>query len=227
MRTLTITTLTAIGLAAAAATPATAAKIDYRASDYTTGPCQHGLYTGNTGSGCDRRYSFQDGTTFSQDTDAGTATLTGSAINGSGQVATLDLSFSDFFETTRGTDIDYKAGGGTYNPKTDAPDIDFFANARGTITIDGKQFSLNPHDPFAGHTALQFGPGANDKNKNFGGSAWLNILDPNGNALNKYWDINFNLDRIPASVPAPGALGLLGLGLGGLAFARRRRKQAM
>ncbi|MEP2100940.1 MAG: PEP-CTERM sorting domain-containing protein [Parasphingorhabdus sp.] len=226
MRKITIATLTAIGLAAAYATPASAGVIDYAATNYTGGSCKHGLYTGNIGSGCNRRYSFQDGTTFSYDTDAQTATLTGTAINGSGQVATLDLNFSDFLETIDGTNFDYKNGGGNFNPVTDTPDIDFFTNGSGTISIDGAVYTVNPNDPFAGNTTLQFGNGANDKNKNFGGSAWLNILNPHGNAV-RHWDINFNLDKIPSEVPEPGALGLLGLAVGGLWVGTRRRRKKL
>ncbi len=225
MRKLTIATLTAIGLAAAYATPASAGIINYSASNYAGGSCKHGLYTGNVGSGCTRKYSFQDGTSFSWDTDAQTASLTGTAINSAGQVATLDLSFSGFLETTEGTNIDYKAGGLSYDPVTDSPDIDFFTSGSGTITIDGNVYTLNSNDPFAGDTALQIGTGANDKNDSFGGSAWLNILDPNGYPI-RNWDINFNLDQIPTDVPEPGAMGLLGLAVGGLWFgARRRRKR--
>ncbi len=224
MRKLTIATLTAIGLAAAYATPASASVIDYSASNYTGGSCKHGLYTGNVGRGCSRRYSFQDGTTFSWDTDAQTATLTGTAINRAGQVATLDLNFADFLETTQGTNFDYKAGGLAYDPATDSPDIDFFTSGSGTITIDGNVFTLNPNDPFAGNTGFQFGTGANDKNDNFGGSAWLNILNPNGHSI-RHWDINFNLDQIPTDVPEPGALGLFGLAVSGLWFGTRRRRK--
>ncbi|WP_209348865.1 PEP-CTERM sorting domain-containing protein [Pontixanthobacter sp. CEM42] len=217
-----------IALAAAApvalmavAAPASASTIDYDVSDATDSGCSHGLWTNSVGSGCDRRYSFQDGTKFTQDTDAGTATFTGTAVNGSGKVAKLDLSFSGFQDALN-SNQGYKAGGGAYNPST----MDFYSSAAGTITIGGKKFTINPRDPLAGNTTVQIGPGANDKTGDFGGSAWLNILNPNGWSL-PHWDINFDLAHTPGTpVPAPGGAALFGLALIGLWAGRRRRSIA-
>lgn len=200
---------------------AMATTIDYDVSDATNNTCSHGLWTNSYNSGCERYYSFQDGTTFSQDIDAGTATFTGTAINSAGNVATLDLMFFDF-QDALGREQDYKAGGGAYDPVK----MDFYSGASGTITIDGKTFTLKPTDPLAGETTLQIGAGANDKTGDFGGSAWLNILDPHGWQI-PHWDINFDLTRKPGTpVPAPGGMALFGLALLGL-WAGRRRKAAI
>lgn len=210
----------ALGLA----TPAQADILNYNVTNATGGSCPHGLWTNNafTSDSCNKKYAFQDGTTFSLDTDAGTGTFSGTAINALGEVATLDLSLSGFLDTLNGTGFDYKAGGGPYDPATQ----DYFTNASGTITIGGNTYTLNPSDPFAGNTVFQFGPGANDKTGDFGGSSWLNILDPHGNALS-HWDINFDLSLIPGTpVPAPAGLLLFGIGLAG-AYSLRRRKKAL
>jgi len=202
----------------AMATSAAASTIDYAVTDATDNSCSHGLWTNTVGSGCSRKYSFQDGTTFSQDTDTGTATFTGTAINVDGKVATLDLSFSGFQDALDPGQA-YKAGGGAYDPST----MDFYSQASGTINIDGKIYTLKPSDPLAGTTTLQIGPGANDKTSDFGGSAWLNILDPHGWQI-PHWDINFDLARKPGTpVPAPGGMALFGFALLGLWAARRRR----
>ena len=211
-------------IAMAFATPAQAEVIDYDVSNATSGSCPHGLWTNNafTSDNCNKRYSFQDGTTFSVDTDAGTGTFSGTAINRLGQTATLNLTLSGLLDTLDGTGFTYKAGGGPYNPSTQ----DYFTGAMGTIMIGGATYTLNPMDPFAGQTTFQFGPGANDFTSDFGGSAWLNILDPHGNAL-RHWDINFDLGHRPVAVPAPAGLALFGLGLlGAWGASRRRRKLA-
>lgn len=208
--------------ALAIAAPASASIIEYDVTDATDTSCPHGLWTNNAlHSDCSRKFSFQDGTTFTQDTDAETATFSGTAINDEGQVATLDLFFSGFQDELTGSQS-YKGGGGPYDPST----MDFYSNASGTITIDGAVYSLNPSDPLAGTTTLQIGPGANDKTGDFGGSAWLNILDPSGYALS-HWDINFDLTPRPGTpVPAPGGLAIFALALMGL-WAGRRRKMAV
>lgn len=221
MNALKLTAMTGAAAFAIAATPAAADVISYDVTDATSNSCPHGLWTNNTRSGCSRYFSFQDGTTFTIDTDAGTGTFTGIAINDLGETAVLDLSLSGFLDALDSS-FDYKAGGDPYDPTAQ----DFFSSAAGTITIDGQTFSLNPSDPLAGDTTFQFGDGANDKTGAFGGSAWLNILDPLGNAL-AHWDINFNLAERPTEVPAPGGLALFGLGLMGLwAGQKRRRKVA-
>lgn len=214
------TALAATAAGALYAAPASASTIDYDVTNYgPSGPCTHGLYTNRSDRGCAKRYEFQDGTTFSQDLDAGTATFTGTAINLNGKTATLDLTLGGFKDALNGED--YKAGGLPYNPST----MDFYTTASGTITIDGKVFTL-ANDPFAGDTTFQFGVGANDKNSAFGGSAWLNLLDPSGWSI-PHWDINFNLSERPGTpVPAPGGMALFGLALAGLWLRQRRRPAA-
>ena len=204
------------------ATPAQAEVINYDVSNATNQPgCSHGLWTNTLNSGCERRYSFQDGASFSVDTDAGTGTFSGTAINSAGQTAVIDLTLSGLLDSLDGTGFTYKAGGGPYDPSIQ----DYFTSALGTITIDGRTYTLNPSDPFAGSTVFQFGVGANDKNMDFGGSSWINMLDPYGSSL-AHWDLNFDLSRVPTSVPAPAGLLLFGFGLAGAITLRRRRKLA-
>ncbi len=225
-------TLAKIVLAAAAtmAAPqmASADIIEFDVSSYNQGSsCAHGLYVGSIRNNCQRRFDLQDGSLFAIDTAQQTATFTGSAINSKGTVANIDLNFTDFLETTAGSGLAFKNGSGVgYNPATDTPDIDFFSGGFGTIDIGGTVFTLNQADPFRGNTLFQFGTGANDKTLDFGGSAWINLLDPYGRSLG-YVDINFNLARRPGTpVPAPAGLGLMALGLAALGFGLRRRKQA-
>ncbi|MGB3754723.1 MAG: PEP-CTERM sorting domain-containing protein [Parerythrobacter sp.] len=207
----------AAGTMALGATPAAASIIELGVSDATGGNCSHGLWTNTLRSGCAKKFSFQDGTVFTQNTDNGTATFTGTALNNQGEVATLDLMFSQFQdELFNGQD--YKAGGGAYNPAT----MDFYSNASGTIKIGDAVYTLKPSDPLAGNTTLQIGPGANDKTSDFGGSAWLNILNPSHHSI-PHWDINFDLTHMPTAVPAPAGMALFGLALMGL-WAGRRRK---
>lgn len=201
------------------ATPAQADILNYNVSNATGGSCPHGLWTNTLNSGCSRYYSFQDGSTFSVDTDAGTGSFTATAINNLGTVATLDLSLSGLLDTLNGTGFGYKGGGGPYDPASQ----DYFTNASGTITVGSRTYTLNPSDPLAGNTVFQFGTGANDKTGDFGGSAWLNMLNPWGYAI-PHWDINFDLTHVPTQVPAPAGALLLGLGLAGAWGARRRRK---
>lgn len=220
----------AVAAIALMATPqmASATIIEFDATDYNNaGQCSHGLFVGSIGNSCGRRFSLQDGATFALDTHNQTASFIGSAINSQGQVAQIDLNFTDFLETTTGSGLRFKNGSGVgYNPVTDTPDIDFFSSGSGTIAIDGDIFSLNAHDPFKGDTLFQFGTGANDKTLDFGASAWLNFLDANGRHLGNV-DINFNLtERAGSPVPAPAGLGLMALGLAGIGFGARRRKKA-
>ena len=171
------------------AAPAQADIIDYNVTNATGGSCPHGLWTNTLNSGCERLYSFQDGTRFSVDTDAGTGTFTGTAINSAGTVATLNLSLSGLLDTLNGTGFDYKAGGGAYDPSTQ----DYFSNASGTITIGGVTYTLNPNDPLAGETTFQFGPGTNDKSGDFGG--WLSARKLL--LLGKPFDQRKSIDPIP------------------------------
>lgn len=212
------TAVLAAAMTTAMAAPVSASTIDYDVSNATSNSCSHGLWTNTVGSGCAKKYSFQDGSTFSQDTAAGTATFTATAINNLGKVATLDLNFKGFQDALTPGQM-YKGGGGAYNAAT----MDFYSQASGTITIDGKVFTLNPNDAMAGTTTLQIGAGANDKTGDFGGSAWFNILDPSGWSL-PHWDINFDLTPRPGTeVSAPGGMALFGLALVGLWAGRRRR----
>ncbi len=205
------------------ATPAAASIIEYDVTNATDTSCPHGLWVNTLRSACNKKFSFQDGTTFTQDTSAGTATFTGTALNKAGEVATLNLSFDGFQdELTAGQPYKQGPGGLPYNPAT----MDFYNSASGTIDIAGVTYSLNPSPSLTDDTLLQIGEGANFFSSDLGGSAWLNILDPSGKRI-PHFDINFDLALRPGTpVPAPGALALFGLALGGIWAGRRRRRKA-
>ena len=102
------------------------------------------------------------------------------------------------------------------NGATDTPDIDFFQTISGTIIIDGVNYAISNfmHD-------FQFGPGANAKDATeFGGAAWVSATKAGNTSADPHWDLNLTF----SNVPAPAALGLLGLGLAGLGAAGRRRR---
>lgn len=194
------------------------AKVIYDVSSASAEHCQgarYGVHTTTTdfGGACGKLFDFQDGTQLTLENDAAdtslwTASLTGTAINPFGKIATIDLLFTGFRETYSGY---YQSGGAVYDPSSDTPDIDFFTDIAGTIDVDGEVFNF---DHFAGDTAFQYGLGANAMSTSeFGGSAWIQGDD------SLHWDLNMNF----AEVPEPSSMGLLGLGLLSLAGLRKRR----
>ncbi len=199
---------------------ASAAVLVYHATNYTSGPGKHGLWTNSLNSGPDRFYEFQNDMIFTVDTDTGTGSLTGTAINPSDAVAEINIMLGGFLETTNGSAFQYKQeGGGAYDPLTDTPDVDFFTTASGSITIDGTQFDLRSN-PFANNYAFQWGQGANAKNNDFGGSSWLLVEDSNNRSL-AHWDVNFNL----TAVPEPATWAMMIMGFGAVGGAMRRKKK--
>ena len=215
---------TALAATTLSATAASAEVLIFNASNYTAGNNKHGLWTNNTNVGSDRFYAFQSGTIFTVDTVAGTGTLTGTAINGSNNVAEINLSFGGFLETTLGSAFTYKQEGGlAYDPVTDTPDVDFFTTATGSITIDSYEYMLRSN-PFAGGHAFQYGQGANAKNGAFGGSSWLLVEGANGERP-RHWDLNFNLTAVPE--PATWAFMIFGFGAVGGALRRKKNRQTV
>lgn len=109
----------------------------------------------------------------------------------------------------------------------------------GTGMFEGINFSLSER-PINNQFPLQVGEGANNKNGNFGGSAWFfaTLLSPQcqTQSCEEIWkniagyarqnslvgDINVDL----VETPLPAGVLLFGTGLAGLASLRRRRKQA-
>lgn len=203
---------------------ASAAVLVYHATNYEAGPGKHGLWTNTYNTGADRFYAFQSDMIFTVDTDTGTATMTGTAINPSDAVAEINLSFDGFLESTFGSSFAYKQeSGGAYNAEFDTLDVDFFTAASGSITIDGEQLDLRAN-PFASNYAFQYGTGANAKNGAFGGSSWLRLEDQNGHDL-AHWDINFNLTAVPE--PATWAMMIIGFGAVGGSLRRKKSQKTL
>ncbi|MDZ7588042.1 MAG: PEPxxWA-CTERM sorting domain-containing protein [Parasphingorhabdus sp.] len=209
----------ALGVAMIAATPASAEILVYQASNYAAGPGQHGLWTNNIFAGANNYFAFQPDMRLTIDTATGLATFKGTAINPAGNVATIDMALSNFLETTQGSAFAYKQeSGGAYDPLADAPDVDFFTFASGSITIDGLAYNLQA-SPFPANYTFQYGEGANAKNGAFGGSSWL-LTETAAGFRPDHWDVNFNLTAVPE--PSTWAMMIFGFGLTGAAMRRRK-----
>ncbi|MEM6856527.1 MAG: PEPxxWA-CTERM sorting domain-containing protein [Pseudomonadota bacterium] len=201
-----------------AASPASAATEIFDATNFNSGSGKHGLWT--NGAFTPESFTFQD-VIFKVDRDNKTGSLKGTATNGS-LIAVIDITLDGFLDKLVNSGFVYKKEQGVqYSPALDDPNLDFFSNGVGTITIDGTVFNLSS-DPFRGQTIFQFGKGANAKNPNeLGGSAWLNIAGER-----KHWDLNFALSPIPE--PATWLMMILGFGLiGGALRSQTARKVAL
>lgn len=185
----------------------------------------HGLWTNNSigGGACSNNFSIDGSIAFDDsdgNTDNWTATLIATAVNPQAVSADVNIVFKNFSEDRAG----YKQEGGRANNSwTDSAgitnpledDVDFFEEVDGLISIGGTDYVI---DGFAGGYAFQFGMGANAKSANvFGGSAWV-LRDTGG----RHWDLNLTFGPNITSVPAPAMLALLGIGLMGLGWQRKR-----
>ena len=200
------------------------AAVIYKVTDTSRVNCAgapHGLWT-NTDMGspsCNANYfSIQEGTTLTVDGDH--AELKGSAKNPNGVLAYIDLKFSDHVET-----YNYKKEGGiAWSPLDDTPDIDFFTQVLGTITIDNDIYKI---DGFAGGFGFQYGMGANAKRPDeFGGSSWItSSIGCQEKSIyscmtSHHWDLNVNLHAVSEG----GTVGMLTLGLAALGAVRRSKR---
>ena len=189
------------------------------------GAAPHGLWTNTVrpgGGACDNYFDIQAGSYLeimvdTTDPSLTTGRLVGSAVNPSDYVAAFDIALSGFEEV-----YTYKQEGGpAYDPLTDTPDVDFFTQGDGSITITddlGGLFANYIFNGFAGGFGFQYGTGdtgANAKDSELGASAWIFV-----EGVGSHWDFNLNTIR----VPEPTTFALLAMGLLGIGFVGRRRK---
>lgn len=185
----------------------------------------HGLWTNPnnnivSNSNCGAYFSINPGSLFTFNNDDAdpnnwTGSLVGTATNPNGIQASFDITLTDFAEVY----TPFKACPTCpYDPGTDTPDIDFFTNGSGTITVNSIVYQLAA-DPWAGDYAFQFGPGANDKAFEFGASTWMNIV-----GLHHHMDLNLTLAR---RVPEPSIIALFAIGLFSLGLMARRRRRRL
>ncbi len=195
---------------------------DVSNAGYDCGQESHGLWTNDAFTQADPYcdgfdeiyYGFNAGSTLAE-YDNGTAQLTATAINGNGSVANINISFSSFSDDHNGRTV--KLNNAEVLAGDFAQDWTFYTHFEGTIEIWGQTFNMSIGDM----PAMQIGQGANDKDDNFGASMWM-LVNNWGPAA--HWDLNMNLEALDIpEVPAPAGLGILALGLFGLAAARKRK----
>ncbi len=157
----------------------------------------HGLWTNNDigGGSCSNYFDFQAGSTL---------TIHDSDADSANWTATLAATALNPYSVLAALDLTFSS----YTDDHTAVDT--------SKTGGSGAYNINN---LSGSTALQIGMGANDKTHTFGASAWLNSPDMSSG----HWDINMDLSL--ASVPEPGLIGLLGLGLLTMGISNRRRRQ--
>lgn len=141
-------------------------------------------------------YTMTNGDVLTINTDTSSATFVGTKINAS----MTSSSFANF------------QGGAT-------PTFSYVLDSLdGTRLINGQNVTDNPLHSTTTHPQklIAYGPSRNNK---------VNLWAWWGNPIIGGDYITY-IKSYTAQVPAPGALGLMALGLGGLAFTRRRKKQA-
>jgi len=196
------------------------AKVVYNVSSTSKKNCAdspHGLWTSSDigGGACSNYFDIGAGSTFTlynddADSSKWSAVLDATATNPFGAIADIQLTFTDFSETST---LYKKEGGGSYDPGTDSPDVDFFGAVSGKIEIDAVSYII---DGFVTDTLFQFGLGANAKvPTEFGASSWIVSSD----ILSHHWDLNLQFEEV-SEAPLTGML-IMGLSL---MLAARSRK---
>ena len=168
----------------------------------------HGLWTNGLFFNSDNTFHYQADTFLTQ-YDDNTAILKGTASD-SGVTWDINVLFSDYRDFADGSPV--KNGGGG-DPST----WEYYDTVTGLISTDfggGSSYNVTRFG-----ASMQLGFGANDKNRDFGSSSWLNISG-SANTLANRWDLNMNLTTV--SISEPSILFLLSLGLIGIGVVRRR-----
>lgn len=213
----------------------------YDITNFNGGSGPHGLWTNNTYDSAledafDNTFDINGLFTINENNGSYTADFVATAMNDNGWTAAIDLDLTVFEE--RASNVTYKVEGGRslsdilsteLSDELAAStnlDVDFFTVLGGTITMTDAYGSIIDSLQMENCCApvFQFGVGANAKNKTeFGASAWIGVDNgvAGGSGKAGHWDLNVAL---ASPVSEPGTLALLGLGVLGLAAARRRVK---
>ncbi len=185
---------------------------NYKVSNYNAGTAKHGLYT--FGDFVPQEFTIDAIFTIFENNGVKTATLDGTLTNAS-HSGTINLDLDNWQDT-----FNYKVEGGANNGGVNA---DYFVGISGEISIDGNPLLIA--NCVACGYAFQYGIGANAKNPTeLGASAWIQHENQTGT---QHWDLNLSFTDSPVpptSVPEPGVLILISLGLFGLVLNTRRRQ---
>ncbi len=198
----------------------------------------NGLY--NDGLASDKHFVFDEPGHFTLNND-GTALFTGSIVNVDAADETWDVNIK--FKPLGGIPSNLKGAGhapkisGNTNSQNAIAAWDFFDFYEGeaTLSADSGAYAGSTLQLARNNTkyGVQFGEGANDKNKHLGLSSWFHAsgdlwYDKDGDGKQEFFDIkksygDINVKMEPKPVPEP--MSLLGLGAAGVGLVSLKRKK--